>query len=181
MPGPPFRTAAPLGAAVEAGYQGWSTDPSSTGSSQAPTSGDISVVRVAIVRARLITNIGLVVIASGVTLTAGQNFCSLLDDNGNKLSDAADQTVQWASTGEKVAALNAATMVPPGFVRVAILTVGVTPPGFATGAASVARGNLGLSGAAIRYGIALSGQTTIPAAIDVTSMTKTQPFAVVLT
>jgi len=138
----------------------WAYDPAlAVNGSILATGGTVNFVRLRVRRRRTITNVVLYVTTAGATLTAGQSFAALYTGAGALLSATADQASAWVSTGPKIMALSAAQTVNPGDYLVACWSNGTTLPSFARAAGS-AVANVGLSGSAVRFGIANTGVTT---------------------
>lgn len=151
----------------------WSYDPGLQTSSTTLTSGLVYLIRMPLAQPQWITNILIEVMAAGTGLTSGQNFVGLYSSGGTLIATSADQTSAWGSTGLKSAALTGAPYYEQGgFVYAAVLSTGTTPitVGRATvqGSATV---NAGLTAAASRYATGPSGQTSLPGAITMSTLT----------
>ncbi len=135
--------------------------------SGALVSGTIYLIRVPLPGVAVpITNVLLAVGTAGVTLTAGQNFTGLFDNNGNQIGISADQSVAWAGTGFKTAALAGGpftSSAPFGYVPV--LANGTTPPLFMRAAGSLIGSqlaNLNAAGSNLPFAINGTVATVLP-------------------
>lgn len=148
----------------------WTQDPAGCGSTgSASTSGVMYLSRVLLRNAATISNLYYTVATAGVTLTAGQNWCGLYNSTGTKLAEGPDQSTAMTSLGTKTVAITPQALAA-GSYYIALLTNGATPPQFM-------RGN-GASGSALNVGLTVStgrfldfgtGQTTLPASVNLAS------------
>lgn len=172
----------PVTPAEQHGYLAESMDPAGANQSGILTAGVVYVIRLYVPKAGTVSNISLVVATAGATLTAGQNWAALLDDAGNKLAETADLAAVWNSTGPKTHPLVTPQAVAADtFVRVALLSNGTTPPTLRSGSSNANTPSLAQTGAAIRFGSVLTGQTTIPSSLTLSGLTATVPYVAVLT
>ena len=149
----------------KSGLISWTFDPApSAGSSSTATAGVLQVVSLDIPAPTTITNIVMYVVTAGATLTANQCYAVLYDSSGNKLSQTADQSSNWNSTGTKTMALADAQSVQAGTVKVGFYSNGTTQPSFARALNSTATAlvNIGLSTPNFRFATANTGLTTTP-------------------
>ena len=160
--------------AADHGLLTWTQDPAtlrSTGDNV--TAGVVYLAKVKIVeRSTVVSNILYGVVTAGTGLTAGQNFVGLYNSSGTRLAVSADQTTNFGSAGTKTAAITPQTLAV-GNYYVAIL-VNLTPgtiPQFATGAGGSSATNAGLTAGTARFLTALTGQTSLPASITLSSGT----------
>jgi hypothetical protein len=166
------------------GYVTWAYDPSPLGfgTGFVLTSGTPFIVNCWLRDApATITGVDLFLTTLGVTLTAGDNLIGLYNQAGTLIGFSADQTAVWNSGAARVvsAGLTAQsggslTLVPAGMLRVLVLAVGTTPPGFARGSNVAGRlANGTFTGAASRfgtYGVA-APYTALPASLTPASIT----------
>jgi hypothetical protein len=179
MAGPPFR-AAIISSPEQHDLLAESVDPATCNVGFALTGGSIYVVRLYVPKSSIATKIAIVLSAAGSVLTAGQNFAALLDDDGTKLAETADQTTAWQSSGEKQMAIADQQLIAGNFYRVAILANGTTPPSLRASSTSGTASNLALSADEMRFGIAATGQTSIPDPVDLSAPAATQSILVAL-
>lgn len=151
----------------------WTYDPSLIrGTGIATVSGTVYLMKVKIVnRATVVTSISMGIETAGATLTAGQSLLGLYDSTGTRLGVTADQSANWTSTGMKTVALTAPVTLNVGTYYVAMLSVGTTPPQFATAAGGNVNISVGLTSGNLRYIIGPTAQTSLPASITLTSFT----------
>lgn len=145
--------------ATDQGYISWAFDPGMSYNGNAPSAGVVYVTAVPIRRSCTITNVINCVGVAGSGLTSGQNFAALYNSAGTLLSQTADQTTAWASTGIKTMALGAAQAVTPGIYYVAVWSNGTTPPKFLETITTVYGGAL-INGTPVRFGTGQGSVTT---------------------
>ena len=145
--------------ATDQGYIAWAFDPALSYNGNAPTAGLVYVTAVPVRRSGTVTNVINCVGVAGSGLTSGQNFAALYNSAGTLLSQTADQTTAWASTGIKTMALAAAQAVTPGIYYVAMWSNGTTPPKFLETITTVYGGAL-INGTPVRFGTANASVTT---------------------
>jgi hyaluronoglucosaminidase len=143
--------------ATDYGYKSWAYDPSIAVNSSAVVAGTVYVVRLKVPSATSISTISLYLSGTaGVGLT---NSYIALYQNNTLLTQSADQSTSWQSTGMKNVAITA-TAVTAGFIDIAFWV------GAATTLPSVARSagigviNGALTGVNIRFATANTGITT---------------------
>lgn len=162
-----------MSAPGDQGLIAWSGDPAGVGSTSAPASGAVRLMRIVLRRAATLSTVWLVVGTAGATLTSGQNLLGLYNASGTRVALTADQTTAWGSTGIKSAAFTGSYAAAAGTYFVAILAVGTTPPAF--GVNSVLSGGLAANAnLSVSTGRALNGptaQTSLPASITMASNT----------
>lgn len=153
----------------------WSTDPATAAGGVATSAGALYTVRIVLPAAATITKLWVVLTAAGGTLTSGQNFLGLYNAAGSKVAATGDQTTAFASAGPLGAALTGSYVAAAGNYWVGVLCNGGTPitlastSGIAAGATAI--GNTGQVAAnGYRYGFAATGQTTLPASFDPTTI-----------
>lgn len=154
------------------GLLAWTQDPATLrNAGDNVTAGVVYLSKVKIVdRSTVVSNILYGVVLAGTGLTAAQNFVGLYNSSGTRLAVSADQTTNFGSLGLKTAAITPQTLAV-GSYYVAIL-VNLTPgtiPQFATGAGGSSATNAGLTAGTARFLTALTGQTTLPASITLSS------------
>lgn len=151
----------------------WAYDIASISASVGLSSGVIFLTRLRLPYAIPATNIVLDLATAGSGLTAGSNVAGLYDTAGNRLAQTADQSTAWASSGTKTMALTSSVGLAAGHVYVALLSVGTTPISVRRCVTNSALASLGLSGAQLRWGTLLTGQTSLPATLTLSSMSAT--------
>lgn len=149
----------PTWSATDQGYISWAFDPALSYNGNAPSAGVVYVTAIPVRRACTITNVINCVGVAGSGLTSGQNFAALYNSAGTLLSQTADQTTPWASTGIKTMALSAAQAVTPGIYYVAVWSNGTTPPKFLETITTVYGGAL-INGIPVRFGTGQGSVTT---------------------
>lgn len=169
LPAPADHTAGPQ----DQNLLAWTYDPVLQTSNTAPAAGVLTLIRVPVYRACLVTSILLEVVAAGSGLTSGQNAVGLYTAGGTLIGKSADQSSAWASTALKTAALSGGPYyVSQGWVYVVILVNGTTPPTFGRatvqGASAI---NAGLTASTARYAVNATGQTSLPASITMSAST----------
>jgi hypothetical protein len=179
MAGPPFR-AAVISPPEQHDLLAESVDPATCNVGFALTGGSIYVVRLYVPKSGVATKIAIVLSSAGAVLTAGQNFAALLDDDGVKLAETADQAIAWQSSGEKQMAIPSQQLIAGNFYRIALLANGTTPPSLRASSTSGTASNIALSADEIRFGIAATGQTAIPDPVDLSAPTVTQSILATL-
>lgn len=162
--------------AVDQNLVAWSFDPATNLGASTITTGSVLMIRIAVREAASITNLILSVNTAGVGLTAGQNFAGLYTDTGGLLSQTADQTANWGSTGVKVMPLTAPVGTLGGsYLFVAVLTNGGTSPSFARGSqlsSGASTVNVGLTTTEARYATSGAGLTSLPGSITMGARTQ---------
>jgi hypothetical protein len=152
----------------DAGMLAWNGDPAQISGAGGPTNNTVTLIRVNVRQAILVTNVVVAVNSAGVGLTSGQNFAGLYNSAGTLIGTSADQTTPWGTTGLKVAALAGGPFaVPAGFLWVAVLSnTGTSTPQFTrySSPASTAVNNAGFAAAAARWATNGTG-TALPASI----------------
>lgn len=149
-----------LFSAVDYGLLAMAFDPAANSSNSTPlaTAGTLYGIRLKLITPATITNIVLPIFTAGATLTAGQCFAALYQNNTLK-AQTADQATAWASTGMKTMALSSAQSAAAGYVDIVMWFNGTTGP-------APTRGHQGftvngaLAAANARYFTANTGVTT---------------------
>jgi len=140
---------------------GWTFDSALVqGGTTMPNGGLVNTARIKVLD-DLVTNILFHLTGGGTSLTSGQCFAALYDDDdGSLLGITADQATAWASGGMKTMALVVPAAVTPNtWVRVGWWCNGTTGPNMSRGVnSSSAILNAGLT--VPRYGSANTGRTT---------------------
>ncbi|TXS16344.1 hypothetical protein EAO70_12970 [Streptomyces sp. adm13(2018)] len=158
---------------ADSSLKAWTFDPATNLVAQVLTTGLLEMVKLPIRTATTITNIVAAISTAGSGLTASQNWAGLYSSAGTLLSQTADQTTAWASTGVKVMPLAAPQVVAAGTYYVAFVSNGTTPPQMPRGS-SLGIGadllNLGLTAATARYATA-GTVTALPASVTMASRT----------
>lgn len=154
-------------------WKAWTFDPATNLIAQVLTSGLLEMVKLPIRVATTVTNIIVGITTAGSGLTAGQNWAGLYNSSGTLLSQTADQTTAWASTGRKDMALAAPQAVAAGDYYVAFVSNGTTPPQMPRGSSLNIGSDLvngGLTQATARYATA-GTVTTLPASVTMGTRT----------
>jgi hypothetical protein len=144
---------------------GWSFDPALVQAGSVLATAGLSYVARVRVMSATISNVLLHLTAAGVTLTAGQCFCTVHTDAGVLLGAGAvtaDQQANWQSGGLKVMPLTTPQAWNPGdYCRVRYWFNGTTGPTLSRAVSSAsAIVNAGLTSPAFRYSTADTGLTT---------------------
>lgn len=157
----------------------WNFPPYAANSTAFPmVSGTVYALKIPIPQATTITNVMFSISASGSTLTSGQNFAGLYDAAGNRLAITADQTTPWTNTtGAQIMALATPQAVPAGYVYMASISVGTTPPTINRGLGNM--NNIGLVDATAAFARGGTSLTALPATITTTLFTTASMWAAV--
>ena len=147
--------------AQDHGFLTWWADPAILGNSQTPASGGgaLQLVRLHLPVAATVSNVVLYITGAPTGLTSGENFAGLYSSSGTLLSATADQTTNWATTGEKPIALVTPQSCAAGDYYVGWFANGGTLPSFLRGVGNSA-GNVGLSASNARFATGATGLTT---------------------
>lgn len=149
-------------------------DPSEMTAGAAPVSGTVRLIRLPFVTTtHTITSIALHVTTAAVSGTAGRNWVGLYDGGGTRLAQSADATTVFSSAGPKVIPLGAPYVASLGRVYVAVLATASTMPQFGVRSTpfTAAAANWNLPVTVLRYGDGPTGQLTLPATIDMGTLT----------
>lgn len=151
------------------GLTTWVYPPWASSSSGAGNSGFIYYMRVRLPVAATITNAELYQTSAGSSLTAG--LVGLYTQAGSRVAVTADQASAWASGSqtEKVIPFTAPYSAAAGYYWMALLFTGTTGPSWAKGPPSGTL-NAGWHTAPFPALISASGQTALPASVDLTSL-----------
>jgi len=153
-----------------ADLKAWTWDPCTDAGLSAVDQGTgrVHVSRIPVPQRARIGNIWVHVFTGGVTLTAGQNLAWLARSGGIVIpgSVTGDQSGVWNSTGVKTMALAGGAIdlgdIAEGWLYVALLTVGTTPPLFRASTSNTGTANAGTSTPTLRYGLdAATGVTGV--------------------
>jgi fibronectin-binding autotransporter adhesin len=164
----------------------WTCDPVITaGATFTPISGTVYVFEFWLYDTETLTDIAIQTTTNS-TLSSNENFAGVYTSGGTQIAVTADQTASWASIGAHTAAFTSAVAnASPGRYYAALLFGGATMPsvraaGGASTAASLA--NVNLSGASLRFAVATSSVSSLPAVISPSSFTQTSaaPFGCVI-
>lgn len=164
--------------AADYGYLAMNFDPAVCANTSTPvTGGTLYVMRLALRRRMLVTNIVMQVFTAGATLTSGQNFAGLYSASGTQLGATATQHTAWQTGGTKVMALTSAQDCLPGFYDIAFYSVGTTKPAFMRvgGDGNV---NLGLTTADLRVATSNTGLTTALPSPSLATKVTTNAFPI---
>lgn len=140
---------------------------------QGSTSGQIVVARMLCTKSGTTTGAMVGYGTAGATLTSGQNFLALYSiDGATRLGLTADQAAAWVgAVGAKSAAWASSFAVVAGTEYwFALLLNGTTSPLWER-FSNHAMSNFNLSGAALRWAIAASSQTSMPATLTPSGFT----------
>jgi hypothetical protein len=142
------------------GLVAWSTALDGTGSGNALTGlGRLSGARLYLPVATTVSQIQLIIVTLGTSLTSGNCKGAIYDISGNLLATTVDQSTNWATAGVRNCALATPVVLQPGFYDVGIWANGTASPVFGrAGSGSGLNGTL--SGQAIRFWRADNGLTT---------------------
>ncbi len=153
-------------------YRVWTYDPMIAANATTPTSGVLYLQRVTVRASQTVSKIMYgVVSVTGMSLTAGQNFVGIYDNNGTLVGSSADISSAITAGGELIFNLSSATTLSQNsFYWIGILLNG-TPPTIARGAAQVNNfGSSQLTGATRRFGAFGTGLTSLPGTITPASI-----------
>lgn len=117
---------------------GWAYDPLLIAANQSPTAGLLYMVRINANAGTVVSNIVCSVGTAGSGLTTEENFAGLYSQSGDLLSQTADQSTNWTSTGLKTMALTSQVTTTGNYVYAGFLANGTSVPQF--GRASSAQG-----------------------------------------
>lgn len=151
-------------APADHGLVAWAYDPTIAGTSLImSTAGRLFTTRLKLKQPTLVTAVRMLLSVSGATLTAGQNFAMVFDENGNRVGITADLASTWAgAAGDLDLPLTAPVALAGPFCTVGWYANGSTLPSFRVAGSSTASGNVGLATAASRFGLATTGLTSTP-------------------
>lgn len=155
------------------GLQSWLYDPEAAVTGVILATGVVYLHRFVVTQGFLASNVVATVTTQGSTLTSGQNFVGLYNSSGTRIAVSADQTTAWGTTGAKTMAMTTPVWLAPGTYYVGFLAVGTTPPTFAAAGGFQNAYNAGLSGATLRHGSQLTGQTSLPTSVTLASSVST--------
>jgi Pectate lyase superfamily protein len=154
----------------ELGWLGWAYDSGMVGGGTVVTAGVLQLIKVSLRRPATVGKVVVYVQAAGATLTSGQNFAGLYDMTGTQIDVTADQTTAWGTTGLKTTSLAGSHLLAAGDYYVALVANGTTTPAFGR------QGNLNgtlyngnLAAAVKRFGTQLTGQTSLPSTLTLSS------------
>ena len=163
---PPGWVPPPAGIPLIAGSGDWRT---ATSPGAALTSGQLMLSKIPLPGGPVtITNIIYGVSTAGATLTAGQCFAGVYDDQGNLIGASADQSGIWTAAARYTTALAGGpfTIYSP-FVYGALLSNGTTNPIFLRSVNAIAGTmlSLGATGAQMAFALNVAAQTSLPATV----------------
>lgn len=155
----------------------WNFDPVAASANTTVTAGKVWLLAIQVLAARTITNLIVNVNSNAVGGTAGQNWAALYDSTGARVGLTADQTTAWGSNGDKFMALTAPYAAAVGTYYVALLANAVTSTmKVIAGSPSNLAANVGIAAAPFRFNSGLSGQTTMPANLTLSSFSSDFPL-----
>lgn len=152
---------------ADQGFLAWNYDISATasgGTTAMVTAGTIYTFGIPLRFAAPVTNIVVLLLANGGTLTTGQCFGALYPGTaGTLIGQTADQSVAWGAGAVKVVTMPLAGgpfTVQPGIVQAALWFNGTTGPSLFKTQGNATIANAGLATAASRFGQANTSVTT---------------------
>jgi hypothetical protein len=156
-------------------------DPAQIGSNSALTAGVLFLVKVPILAGGTVSNVWYGFNTGGTTLTAGQNLVGVYNSSGTLIGTSADQTTAFGASGSHTAAITAVSgqslaIAPGGFVYAAFLCNGTTPPTLWRSGSQNAGNNIGLTAGNWRFCTIGTGQTALPASVNLASTTSVSAF-----
>lgn len=154
----------------------WNFDPVAATANTAVSNGQIMLLEVQIPTARTITNLVAYLTAAATGGISGQNFAALFDSGGNRVALTADQTAAWSTPGTKIMPLTAPYAAAAGTYYVAYLGNATGPMQVSASSSSGQVANAGLAAAPWRFGNTLSGQTSIPATVNLAAAGQEFPY-----
>lgn len=155
----------------------WNFDPVAASANTTVSAGKVWLMAVQVLTARTITNLIVNVNSNAVGGTSGQNWAALYDSTGARVGLTADQTTAWGSNGDKIMALSAPYAAPIGTYYVALLANAATSTMKVIAASpSNLAVNVGIAAAPFRFNSGLSGQTTMPASVTLSSFSSDFPL-----
>ncbi|WP_030248083.1 hypothetical protein [Streptomyces sp. NRRL S-455] len=159
---------------ADAGLITWSYPPWAASSAGPGNSGIIYFMRCKIPAARPVTGVRLYQTAPGASLTAGQCLVGLYDSSGNRVAISSDQSTTWASGSQvnKDCAFTSQYAASPGYYWAAMLFVGSAGPSWSKGPPSGLM-NAGWPSPPLPTLVSTGGQTSIPATVNLTSLSGT--------
>lgn len=152
------------------GLLAWVGDPGYLAGSLTTTAGVIHLLKIKLPKAVTITNVVHRQTGGAISLTSGQNFAALYDTSGNRVAVTADQTTNWSTAGYKTSPLTATYDAPTGFIYVALLFNGTTPPNMPRYGTATLFNNGGLAADALRFAQTGSSETSMPTTITMASL-----------
>lgn len=159
------------------GLIAWSSDPNVASATTSAVNGTLYFAAVYLRAAATVNRLWWIHTTAGVTPTAGANWAGLYDSTGARLAQVAADSLASAN-GPQTATLSAPLPLAAGRYWVALLFNAGTPPVLArTQGASATANNLGLSGASLRYAVAGTGLTSLPATVTPSGLVVTGAVA----
>jgi hypothetical protein len=153
------------------GLLAWVGDPGAMAGSLTITAGIIHLLKIKLPKAITISNIVHRQSGGTISLTSGQNFAALFDTSGTQVAITADQTTNWGTAGYKTSALTAPYAAAAGFIYVAFLFNGSTPPNLPRyNTTATFFNNAGLAASALRFAQSGSGLTSMPSSITMSGL-----------
>jgi hypothetical protein len=139
-----------------------------------PLSGALYLVAVPLRAAATISNVHAMIGAAGSGLTNGRCFFGLYNSTGSLLASTADQSANWATTGNIKSTFTTPYAAAAGTYYIAVLVNGTTAPAFACGTTfgvNFTPGNINRTAVTARFARGPSGQTSLPASVTMSSLT----------
>lgn len=150
----------------------WSFDPSHGSAGSSSTAGTLFLAAVHVRKDATVNNLLVGLVTAGATLTASQNWAGIYNSAGTLIGSTADQAATWVgAAGLKTMALSGGALgLTAGVYYVGLLANGTTPPQFLrANSQSSSMINVGLASGSGRYLSSGTGQTTLPASVNLSS------------
>ncbi|ORT58167.1 hypothetical protein [Streptomyces sp. CB03238] len=145
----------------------WSCGLEHLRSSGQPESGGVRMIKVRLKRPVTIGWIWMHLTSGGTSLTANQCFAGLYTTAGARVAVTADQSTAWSTIGEKKMSLTTPYNAAAGDYFIAFVANGTTIPQFTAASNNSSSGlNMGVTGASLRFANGPTGQTSLPASIN---------------
>lgn len=155
------------------GYMGWNADPGYVQGGTILINGSLYVARIPLRAAVSPAAVVFAISAVAVTPVAGQSFAGIYGSDGTLLASAGIDT-QLLSTGIASAGMSPGVVQPgAGWCWAAVLANAATAPTLQRFTTTASPPNAGLSAAALRWAVAGTSLTALPASITPSSLTST--------
>ncbi|MEU6543902.1 hypothetical protein [Streptomyces sp. NPDC046859] len=152
------------------GFHAWQYDPSFASTGQLLTNGTIYLSAVYLRQTVTVAKCWFLMSTAAATPTAGQNWIGLVNASGTVLSTASLDSVITTGSTARSATLTTPQAVAAGTYWVAIVCNASTAPTLMrTNGMTTGTNNANLTGASLRYATNLTGQTTLPASLTMSS------------
>lgn len=143
-------------------FKAWSWDPALNSGNTVPPTQYVTLERVALSSAQLISNFHVDLTQAGSGLTSGRNLMGLFSAAGAQLGISAGQEANWVSVGPKTIPLVTPYSAAAGEYYIGLLCDGSAGPRFAGLGGAMERANLGLSSPNLRMAIVGGSLTAMP-------------------